>query len=81
MTVPPPALVPFVPKGEAEGSATEFTCPLCGARFTHGMLVCGTCPLNAGCEIVKCPSCGYQFPRRSRLVDWAKRLFGAGGPA
>ena len=35
-------------------------------------------PLNAGCEVVKCPSCGYQFPRRSRIVDLARRMFGSG---
>jgi len=73
-----PELVPFVPKAEGRGDATEFSCSLCGARFTHGTLVCVSCPLNAGCEVVKCPSCGYQFPRRSRIVDFARRLFGSG---
>jgi hypothetical protein len=53
---------------------TEFTCALCGARFTHGEEVCGTCPLAAGCDLVRCPACGYQFPRRSALADAWKRL-------
>lgn len=74
-----PDLVPFERATGAPGSATEFTCALCGTRFTHGALVCGSCPLNAGCEVVKCPSCGYQFPRRSRIVDLARRLVGLGG--
>lgn len=69
-----PTIVPFVARGDAAEEATGFACPLCGGRFTHGTLVCGSCPLNAGCEIVKCPSCGYQFPRRSRLVSWAQKL-------
>ena len=73
-----PAIVPFVPKTDERGDATEFTCSLCGARFTHGTLVCVSCPLNAGCEIVKCPSCGFQSPRRSRLVDLVRRLIGSG---
>jgi hypothetical protein len=73
-----PEIVPFVPTIEEKGDATEFLCSLCGARFTHGTLVCVSCPLNAGCEVVKCPSCGYQFPRRSRIVDFARRLFGSG---
>ena len=69
-----PERVPFVP-ADAAGEGTVFSCALCGARFTHGTLVCTGCPLNAGCEVVKCPSCGYQSPRRSRIVDAALRLF------
>lgn len=78
MSEPNPEFVPFVPKQDASSEATEFTCSLCGARFTHGTLVCVSCPLNAGCEVVKCPSCGFQSPRRSRVVDAIRRLFGAG---
>jgi DtxR family Mn-dependent transcriptional regulator/ferrous iron transport protein A len=77
MSEPRPDLIPFQPVSEEAGDATQFTCALCGTRFTHATLVCASCPLNSGCEVVKCPSCGYQFPRRSRLVDLAKRLFGA----
>ena len=79
MSDPSPELVAFVPKGEGRHDGTEFSCSLCGARFTHGTLVCGGCPLNAGCEVVKCPSCGFQSPRRSRIVDLAQRLFRVGG--
>jgi hypothetical protein len=78
MSAPGPEAVPFVSKEGRGGDATAFACPLCGARFTHGTLVCQSCPLNAGCEVVKCPSCGYQFPRRSRILDFAKRLFRSG---
>ena len=71
-------LTPFVAKADdAARAATEFTCSLCGTRFTHGTLVCGSCPMNAGCEVVKCPSCGFQSPRRSRIIDWAKKVLGA----
>jgi hypothetical protein len=76
MSQPHPDHVPFVSSTDGLGEATEFSCALCGARFTHGQLVCGSCPLNAGCEVVKCPSCGYQSPRRSLVVDFARRLFG-----
>jgi hypothetical protein len=75
---PNPASVPFVPKTDGKGAATEFTCSLCGARFTHGTLVCVSCPMNVGCEVVKCPSCGFQSPRRSRIVDAIRRMFGSG---
>ena len=78
MSGPDPASVPFVSTFPEKGDATEFTCSLCGARFTHGTLVCVSCPLNAGCEVVKCPSCGFQSPRRSRIVDAIRRVFGSG---
>ena len=79
MSEPNPEIVPFVPKLDERSDATEFTCSLCGAHFTHGTLVCVSCPLNAGCEVVKCPSCGFQSPRRSRIVDAVRRLIGSGG--
>lgn len=73
MSVPRPEDLPFLP---AQGgvSATLFTCALCGARFTHGELVCGRCPMSNSCDIVQCPHCAYQFPRESRLVAWLRRL-------
>jgi hypothetical protein len=79
MSTGDPARIPFVASNDPTIEATEFVCALCGARFRHGTLVCGSCPLNAGCEVVKCPSCGYQSPRRSRIVDLARRVFGSGG--
>jgi len=59
---------------------TLFACGLCGHAFTHGDQACGSCALGAGCELVKCPRCGYQFPRESQLLRWFARLarrFGA----
>lgn len=70
-----PHATPFVPVTEKDLEATTFACPLCAARFSHGLLVCGACPLHAGCDIVKCPQCGYQFPRSSKLVDLVRRLW------
>lgn len=68
-----PLAVPFLP-AEGGTDATAFHCPLCGGRFTHGLQVCGSCPLNQGCALVRCPNCGYQFPRTSSLVEWGRRL-------
>ena len=72
----PSAALPiaFVNVSDASSHATTFSCSLCGSRFTHGTMVCTSCPLNAGCDIIKCPNCGYQFPRSSKLVEWAKRM-------
>lgn len=71
---PAVADVPFEPVGAAPAAGTVFRCALCGTRFTHGGQACGACPLNAGCDLVKCPTCGYGFPRRSLLVDWVRKL-------
>ena len=54
----------------ARPAGTVFQCGLCGLRFTHGGRVCGACPIGAGCDLVRCPGCGYQFPRGSRTVEW-----------
>ena len=64
---------PFTPVDRPDGG-TQFRCALCGTRFTHGGRVCGSCPLGAACDLVSCPHCGYGFPRKSRVVDWALRL-------
>jgi Fe2+ transport system protein FeoA len=64
----------FVPADDVE---TAFACALCGLRFTHGGQVCASCPITHGCEdLVRCPRCGYQFPRGSRTLAWAARLWG-----
>jgi hypothetical protein len=54
--------------------ATVSTCGLCGCRFLKGGEVCGTCPLTSSCDLVRCPNCGYQFPRASRIVEWASKV-------
>ena len=57
----------------AHGAGTVFLCALCGNSFTHSGLVCGTCPMQTACALVKCPNCGYQFPRSSAVVDFFRR--------
>ena len=49
-------------------------CPLCGAGIAGGGSGCASCPLAWNCDLLRCPRCGYQFPRGSRLLAWAKRL-------
>ena len=52
-------------------------CPLCGAGIgAGGAAGCAGCPIAWSCDLLRCPRCGYQFPRRSRLVAWVKRLLG-----
>lgn len=54
---------------------TLFLCSLCGCRFTHGGQVCGACPMSTGCDLVKCPHCGFQFPRSSHIANGISRLW------
>lgn len=71
----PPGEFRAVPES-APAEGTVFACTLCGARFTHAEKACSACPLNHGCEVVRCPNCGFQFPRESQLVRLARRLLG-----
>ena len=75
-TVASPEDLPFTALEGPVDAGTVFRCPLCGARFTHGLQACPSCPINAGCTLVTCPQCEYSFPRASRLVSWLRRLFG-----
>lgn len=70
---------PFTPLPAHSPQATVFTCSLCGARFTHGGQVCPACPMSTKCDLVKCPNCGFQFPRGSRLLGFVGRLLGRRG--
>jgi hypothetical protein len=70
-----PEEIPFTPLPAVSATANVFACGLCGNRFTHGGLVCGSCPMQTGCELVRCPNCGFQFPRTSRIAAFFVRLF------
>lgn len=45
-------------------------CPLCGKSFDENRTenTCQGCPLHGKCNMVKCPGCGYEMPRESRLL-------------
>jgi hypothetical protein len=72
-----PEETPFTPLPAHPAPPPEtslFVCGLCGNQFTHSGLVCGTCPMQTACELVRCPNCGFQFPRSSRIVDFLRRV-------
>lgn len=49
----------------------DIRCAMCGQLYDPDQhLACQTCPLHSGCNLVCCPSCGYQTvnPHRSKLV-------------
>lgn len=50
---------------------------MCGQRYDPDQnLACQTCPIQQGCNLVCCPSCGYQTvnPHRSKLVQLARLI-------
>ena len=49
-------------------------CPLCGAGIGGGATSCASCPIAWRCDLLRCARCGYEFPRGSRVLAWAKAL-------
>ena len=74
-----PEYEPFTRLDGPAENGTVFRCPLCSARFTHGLQACPSCPINAGCSLVTCPNCNYAFPRTSRIVAWFQRRWNSVG--
>ena len=39
-------------------------CTLCGYQFEgkEKDIVCAGCPLEPGCQLVRCPNCGFEWP-------------------
>jgi hypothetical protein len=60
------------------------TCSMCGYRFDpQAHLACQSCPVSRGCQVICCPSCGYQWadPRSSVLARFAARWLSPPAPA
>ncbi len=51
-------------------------CGLCGYEFDPNQAgtVCGGCPLVRGCQLVRCPRCGYEMPPEAKLIGWLRNL-------
>jgi len=50
-------------------------CPLCGKEFDATKTACANCPMHAGCDLIRCPNCGYEFPKESRIINFFAKLF------
>ncbi len=46
------------------------SCPFCGLEYNEeeSVSACRQCPMSGGCDMLRCPRCGYEVPRRSRLL-------------
>jgi hypothetical protein len=60
--------------------ADLVTCPLCGTSYNQsdGRACRSGCPLSSNCELLSCPSCGYEMPGPTRLTRWLSGWFGGG---
>jgi len=58
-------------------------CGMCGHEFTReeGSACQAGCPISKGCGLVTCPSCGYEFPPTSRVVELITSLVRGKRPA
>ncbi|OGC07209.1 hypothetical protein A3H38_03270 [candidate division WOR-1 bacterium RIFCSPLOWO2_02_FULL_46_20] len=49
-------------------------CPLCGKEFNKSEALCSSCPFHDGCDLTRCPNCGYEFVSESKVVNFFKKL-------
>ena len=50
-------------------------CPLCGFEFERVDTLCvHGCPMATHCNLIRCPSCAYEFPEKPRALSWFGRL-------
>jgi rubredoxin len=49
-------------------------CSLCGYHFEddESMIECGGCIFSKGCNMVRCPNCGFETPAESKKVNVLK---------
>lgn len=61
------------------GKKFSYVCGLCGTHFVWDSdqkpAVCSNCPLARNCGMVMCPNCGYEFPTKSKIVEWLTMLW------
>lgn len=57
-------------------------CPLCGFEFERVDTLCvHGCPMRTHCNLIRCPSCDYEFPQKPKAISWFGRLFKHDAPA
>lgn len=49
-------------------------CAFCDFEFDEASAVkaCQACSMFGGCQKVRCPKCGYESPRETRMVRWIR---------
>ncbi len=54
-----------------------MTCPLCSYAIApdEALRACQQCPLARGCQLLRCPRCGYEWAGQSHLLNGLNRLW------
>lgn len=55
-------------------SEETHSCLLCGLDFS-GEACHSSCPFSKGCEMIRCPRCGYEFVEKGFMVSLVRRIF------
>ncbi len=51
----------------------NYHCPLCSLEFENESCHAG-CPMSSGCNMVRCPKCGYEFVEDGTVVELIRRF-------
>lgn len=55
-------------------TAEIHICPLCSLEFGESEECHTSCPMSAGCGMIKCPRCDYEFVEKSSVVEFFRRV-------
>lgn len=72
-----PIDLPLLAESPAQAPAAVMVCGLCGHSYSESAKTgCSSCPMNDGCLMTCCPSCGYTAPdpQNSKLLSAARAV-------
>ena len=50
-------------------------CPMCGGTMREHVSGCASCPMNRGCDLICCETCGYEsVAPKSATVELARKI-------
>lgn len=58
---------------------TTYTCPLCRNQFA-GADCHSSCGMSAGCNMIRCPRCSYEFVEEGTIANMLRKVFGLKTP-
>lgn len=52
-------------------------CSFCGYSFSNADVIesCAGCPLKRTCNKYKCPKCGFEIPKQTKIAKIIKKLW------
>jgi hypothetical protein len=49
---------------------------MCGYEFEESDATCESCAHIGGCSLAKCPHCGFEIPKETKVVKFFKKVMG-----